>query len=946
MTDRPSSIHSGSSPEAQPPSTGSLRIEPSSAVRLGADAGSVSDSDATVISSRPPLNPSPDGAAPLKHETVRDLQGQMLEYFELQEYLGGGGMGAVFKALDTRLKRSVALKVLRRDAGEDPESVRRFRKEAEAAARLDHENIARVYYVGHDRGYDFIVFELIEGINLRELVYRRGPLGAAEAVNYTLQAAQALAHASSRDVVHRDIKPSNLIITAQGRAKIVDMGLSRALDLDASTNNDLTASGVTLGTFDYISPEQALDPRGADVRSDIYSLGCTLYFMLAGQPPFPDGNPFQKLLRHKGDAPPDLRQFNPDLPDELIRVVNKMLAKDPRSRHQTAGELVFELSAVARLLGMPEGQPLGSLALAPPRSGWTRLDRHLPWAVPLAILLLSVAAMELLPTLGTGDSALPPPVTMTSPDDPDDLGPSLPGAGTAGRDPVPPAASAIAGDTTSGNGGSGEVVTEPAVVVSPPNEPPAVAADRPTTDAQPAESPFAEERPSRRRVTSSAAAAGVSAGVSNAAHITAAGEEPAAATVSAADLPGPPESRSPGHGPLAGQGVWIVSDEPGGPTLEAACQEAASGDVVLLRFTGRRLTRPLHLRDKNLVIKADEGFSPVLYFQPAEGEDPVGSPRAMFHVVGGELSLRDVAVEIDFPCRQPTDDPWAIFRSEQADAFRLQDCVLTIRNATLPDSAHFHRRVAFFDVLPPPGDDMASGDHLLQVVLKDCVVRGEAVLLRVDSPQAVGLAWNNGLLATTKRLLEVRGGRTPPEFAGRVQVQLESITADCREGLVLLTSREDLPYQNPVELRATDCILLTAAEAPLVEQHGTLPIGEARQRFAYHGRRNFYDGVQTFWKVTQLGRESQPANEVRDDFAAWQQHWGMLGEDQSRPASVLWERSPRGIPIHRVWSEHYTLADAPANLARQAAAGCRLDELPPLPPERFAEPTAQGSTSF
>jgi eukaryotic-like serine/threonine-protein kinase len=252
-----------------------------------------------VNSKQPPTSLPPTTSLLLPAEMGRVLQGEKLGHFELIEFVGGGGMGAVFRALDTMLNRIVAVKVLSHEQSDDEETLRRFKNEAQSAARLDHENIGRVHYVGEDSGWHYIVFEFIEGINLRDLVERDGPLPVADAVSFMLQLGDALAHAARRDVVHRDIKPSNVLITPEGKAKLVDMGLARLHQVEHA-DNDLTASGVTLGTFDYISPEQARDPRSADVRSDLYSLGCTFYFMLAGRPPFPEGTVLQKLLQHQG----------------------------------------------------------------------------------------------------------------------------------------------------------------------------------------------------------------------------------------------------------------------------------------------------------------------------------------------------------------------------------------------------------------------------------------------------------------------------------------------------------------------------------------------------------------------------------------------------------------------------------------------------------------------
>ncbi len=246
----------GSSPRTALPERPENAVESASSFELGATgAGEVSlgdcppadaalpgdvGEDPTVISKRPPVVAPVATRGPVSSDLGRLLIGERLNHFELLSYVGGGGMGAVFRARDSMLNREVALKVLSRDQGADDETRRRFQNEAQSAARLDHDNIARVYYVGEDQGLNYIAFEFIEGVNLRDLVEQRGPLPLPEAISYTLQVAEALAHASSRDVVHRDIKPSNVIITAIGRAKLVDMGLARLHQVDRSAD-DLTA---------------------------------------------------------------------------------------------------------------------------------------------------------------------------------------------------------------------------------------------------------------------------------------------------------------------------------------------------------------------------------------------------------------------------------------------------------------------------------------------------------------------------------------------------------------------------------------------------------------------------------------------------------------------------------------------------------------------------------
>ena len=285
----------------------------------------------------------------------------------------------MFRARDTKLDRQVALKLLPPDQANDAEIVPRFYQEGRSAARLDHENIARVFSIGQDGPYHYIAFEYIEGVTVRQRVETSGPLPVSEAVHIALQIAQALVHAAERGVVHRDIKPSNIIITPDGRAKLVDMGLARRFERGG--DHGLTQSGMTLGTFDYISPEQARDPRDVDVRSDLYSLGCTLFHMLTGRPPFPGGTVLQKLIQHQEEAPPDVRTLNPAVPVELANIIAKLMAKDRDRRYQTPEHLVRDLLGVAGAIGLAtiavrHFRPWHDDGRQP---GW---ERHLVWLVP------------------------------------------------------------------------------------------------------------------------------------------------------------------------------------------------------------------------------------------------------------------------------------------------------------------------------------------------------------------------------------------------------------------------------------------------------------------------------------------------------------------------------------------------------------------------------------
>ena len=340
------------------------------------------DDAPTIISTQKP-RPLFGGSSP-----ELSLHGQKLGPYELIEPIGAGGMATVIRAIDANLDRIVALKILPADLARDAEHRVRFQTEAKSAARLDHENIARIYGSGEEQGLCYIAFECVEGRTLRDLITERGPLPAGEATDIVLQVANGLAHAAARGVVHRDIKPANIIVTPAGRAKIVDMGLARHRGLAGAG----TQAGATLGTFDYMAPEQAIEPRAADERSDIYSLGCTYYHALTGHAPTPDGTAAQKLHHHQHVAPPDPRTLRPDIPDDVVTVLSRMLAKSPADRYPDAASLTRDLEAlVAR-----RRSPADSTTNAPTRL-WAETAqpavRFRQTAMMAAAAVLGIAAL-------------------------------------------------------------------------------------------------------------------------------------------------------------------------------------------------------------------------------------------------------------------------------------------------------------------------------------------------------------------------------------------------------------------------------------------------------------------------------------------------------------------------------------------------------------------------
>lgn len=378
--------------DALPPPASPLAREGDTTEQHAVPAGTdvyiqASDSEKTVIRAGGVFDVDPNLSKRLAaRDSANDLVGHELDHFQIESLVGTGGMGAVYRGRDLRLDRIVAVKVVP-IADRGAEAMRRFRVEAQSAAKLDHPNIARVYYVGETQHWSYIVFEFVEGTNLREIVLQQGLLTVDEAVCFTRQVAEALQHACERGVVHRDIKPSNILVTNDGQAKVVDMGLARTTELDRSTN-DLTASGVTLGTFDYISPEQAHDPRDADVRSDIYSLGCTLYFLLTGQPPFPEGTALQKLLMHGTKMPEDPRYFRNDLSDSLIAILRKMMAKRPSDRYQEPNDLINDLHTLAEVDGLVWTLANDNPAARSSVANRTWFEALLPFVASLAVIIV------------------------------------------------------------------------------------------------------------------------------------------------------------------------------------------------------------------------------------------------------------------------------------------------------------------------------------------------------------------------------------------------------------------------------------------------------------------------------------------------------------------------------------------------------------------------------
>ena len=271
-----------------------------------------------------------------------------LNQYVLMEKLGEGGMGEVYRARHTRLDRDVALKVMRRERLDNPEAVRRFQREIRAAATLAHVNVVLAYDADQSGEVHFFAMEYVDGATLDRYVADKGPLPADEACDYIRQAALGLQHAHEKNLIHRDVKPSNLLLDKAGVVKISDLGLVMVDDPSGPGGSRITREGLTVGTPDFLSPEQARNPRGADIRADIYALGCTFYFLLTNKVPYPDGTPTEKMLRHAREPFPTL-----DVSPEVAAILAKMTDKRPENRYATPAEVAAALEPLARLKVTP-----------------------------------------------------------------------------------------------------------------------------------------------------------------------------------------------------------------------------------------------------------------------------------------------------------------------------------------------------------------------------------------------------------------------------------------------------------------------------------------------------------------------------------------------------------------------------------------------------------------
>jgi serine/threonine protein kinase len=306
-----------------------------------------------------PATPSPDGQTLIAAFENLARGTLFAGRYEIIEELGKGGMGSVYKAFDQKLQEVVAIKIIKPEIGFNVSAIERFKNELKNARKIAHRNVCRLYDLGEAGLVHFLTMEYVEGEDLKKFIRRAGPIGAGRAVAIARQVAEGLAEAHRVGVIHRDLKPQNIMIDHDGRARIMDFGLSRFLETDG-----ITRTGIMLGTPEYMSPEQ-VELKEVDARSDLYAVGIILFEMVTGKVPFEGQTPLAVAIKHKSEAPPDARDTNPLVPEPLVRIIYRCLQKNPADRYPDAEALAAELAsletdlpALVREISRVEPRPL------------------------------------------------------------------------------------------------------------------------------------------------------------------------------------------------------------------------------------------------------------------------------------------------------------------------------------------------------------------------------------------------------------------------------------------------------------------------------------------------------------------------------------------------------------------------------------------------------------
>jgi serine/threonine-protein kinase len=827
--------------------------------------------------------------------------------YEVLSHIATGGMGAVYKARDTENGREVALKVLSPEMASKPGMLERFRREAKHALKLRHENIVTLHECGEANHTYYLVMEFIDGDDLHEYSNRKGPLDPAEALQIILQACRALAHAYEQGIVHRDIKPSNFLVARKGDellVKMTDLGLAREC---RDEEFRVTKAGTTVGTLDYMSPEQARDSGLADIRSDLYSLGSTWYHLLAGHAPFPKGGLGERLNRIMNEEPPDVRKFNPRVSEPTLAVLRRLMAKRPEDRYQKPADLLRDLERLAK--GGPILSPqelLANLAMeegetAPPPSSRTiKKPRRSSEGrrTPSAIRNRSRADTDV------GKSTVEAPL-------PEEVEPSrspfrliLAGATAIlllvalivvvllHRSPKEDQSERDTASVTSARNET--FVAPPIVPANPPPTPIPVPIKGPDqgTSVNPA-----PKKPKWPALYHPSAAIDV-----------AALRKEIEAPWAAAPKPGPTIELTVGRLPPDNSGKNYRS-------LSAACKAIPAGatGIIELRDNGPFYDGPAALADRNLVLRAAAGFRPLLVWdvqrtlderrrnrergQPAD----TAGPLSFLDVKHGNLTLEGLHVALKWP-----EAP-----SEGAALLRVEDCDLTVTGCT-------------FSVAGKPRDGVtlarlsATKPEAGRCRLSNCYARGAGLsILDLNAPGASVLLENCLLVGGEVPLLQVRAGEGRP-----TSVRAVRSTMICGKNLLTLRPTKTAELDPAFQWLGWDVLLgrnSNEAGGELLHLEG----GASTRKVTWRAINCLYAG----WETLLAGSPSVPAS----DIAGWRRVWGRVDGDvaQAEPWPTASFAEPAEVPPGSYHTNDSPVAFA-ASTDGDRLLGCDPDGLPPV----------------
>lgn len=699
------------------------------------------------------------------------ITGLEIGHFVIEERIGRGGMGAVFRAIDRRLDRVVALKVLSPELSHDSEAVQRFQNEARAAARLDHDSVSRVFYIGEEDNLHFIAFEFVTGTNVRNLILQKGRLSPIDAVNYTLQVAEALRQTAAANVVHRDIKPSNIIISPSGRAKLVDLGLARQLMSEDS--HDLTVAGTTLGTFDYIAPEQAIDARNVDVRTDIYSLGCTLYHMLTGEPPYPKGTMFQKVMNHHSPVPPDVSAKNPMVSAQLSQVISKMMASNPDERYSSPDALIADLAQVASSLGLRPTYPEATVWTVPlfhnRSEGWSGTSTWLAVAIVLLLIVILVDRnWDTAATIAEAERARLPE-----------------------------------------NGMIANIETE-----------------QPTEDSVPPAEPKPSKPVDERTVLNATMA--VTSGTLESMAV-AKTDRTQSVTEMTPKVPtvtpdvGPAEIESPEFIVIPGNGEDAVTYSTLGEALAAAPDKSSIEINAKGRIEVQK--KPLNIGDKRLKLLAGDDSRPVIRFDLREhlAQSTFTRNATAIKLVGGSLDLYDMDVELMVDSESIVDH-WSMMSMTTGSQFIARGVSLTLVNPqNLPASVLAFPTSPSTDISTVMPDRMRAKPRTVSLTESACRGQGDFILQRDLDPSRVNLEHVGLVLSGAFARLDgsdAQGSAMSIDDSIAFEIKLNQVTMVTGESMLQMTggSHGEVPSVS-VDLR-NSILRVDQPDRPLVSISG------------------------------------------------------------------------------------------------------------------------------